>query len=77
MAIDAVAQLRHRGVTVIPGPLVSLPAGHGFLYAEPVYVARAGRTPTLGTVLLSYCGRVAAGRNTEDALIALTRSGLG
>lgn len=77
VAIDAVAHLRHRGVTVIPGPLVSLPAGHGFLYAEPVYVARAGRTPTLGTVLLSYCGRVAAGRNTQAALTALTRSGPG
>jgi uncharacterized membrane protein (UPF0182 family) len=77
VAIDAVARLRHRGVTVIPGPLVSLPAGRGFLYAEPVYLARARRTPTLGTVLLSYCGRVAAGRNTQDALTALTRSGPG
>jgi uncharacterized protein len=77
VAIGAVARLRHRGVTVIPGPLVSLPAGHGFLYAEPVYVARAGRTPMLGTVLLSYDGRVATGRNTQDALTALIRSGLG
>jgi uncharacterized membrane protein (UPF0182 family) len=77
VAIGAVARLRHRGVTVIPGPLVSLPAGRGFLYAEPVYVARAGRTPMLGTVLVSYGGRVAAGRNTQDALTALTRSGLG
>jgi uncharacterized membrane protein (UPF0182 family) len=74
VAIAAVAHLRHRGITVIPGPLVSLPAGHGFLYAEPVYVARAGRTPTLGTVLLSYGGRVAAGRSTRAALAALTRS---
>ena len=40
-------------------------------------VARAGHPPRLGTVLISYGGRVAAGRNTQDALTALTRSGLG
>jgi uncharacterized membrane protein (UPF0182 family) len=77
VATAAVARLRHRGTTVIPGPLLTLPAGRGFLYAEPVYVARPGRPPVLGTVLLSYDGRVAAGRNTEAALTALTRSGLG
>jgi uncharacterized membrane protein (UPF0182 family) len=70
----AVARLRHRGTRLIPGPLVTLPAGHGFLYAEPVYAARPGRPPLLETVLLSYGGRVAAGPTTKAALAALTRS---
>ena len=77
LAVAAVARLHHPGATVIAGPLVTLPAGRGFLYAEPVYVARAGRTPVLGTVLLSYDGRVAAGGTAQAALTALTRSGLG
>jgi uncharacterized membrane protein (UPF0182 family) len=74
VATTALAGLRRAGSTVIPGPLVTLPAGNGFLYAEPVYVARAGHTPVLGTVLVSYDGRVASGRTAHAALTGLSHA---
>jgi uncharacterized protein len=77
VAIAALARLRRAGSTEIPGPLVTLPAGNSFLYAEPVYVARAGHTPVLGTVLVSYDGRVASGRTAHAALTDLSHSGPG
>jgi uncharacterized membrane protein (UPF0182 family) len=77
VAIAALTRLRHAGSTVIPGPLVTLPAGNGFLYAEPVYVTRAGRTPVLGTVLVSYDGRVVSGRTAHAALTGLSHPGPG
>jgi uncharacterized membrane protein (UPF0182 family) len=77
VAIAALTRLRRPGTRLLPGPLVTLPTGHGFLYAEPVYEARPGRNPTLGTVLLSYGGRVAAGHTAQAALTSLTRTGLG
>ena len=77
VAIAALARLRRPGTRLLPGPLVTLPTGHGFLYAEPVYEARPGRNPALGTVLLSYGGRVAAGDSAQAALTGLTRTGLG
>lgn len=76
-AIAALARLRRAGTAVIPGPLVTLPVGNSFLYAEPVYVARAGRTPVLGTVLVSYDGRVASGRTARAALTGLGHAGAG
>lgn len=74
-AAAALARLRRAGSAVRPGPLITLPAGGGFLYAEPVYAARAGRTPVLATVLVSYDGRVGCGRTARAALAALSRSG--
>ncbi len=65
--------LRRGGSKVILGNLISLPAGPGFLYVEPVYVeasaqGNAGSYPTLQEVLTSYGNSVGFGKTLQAAL---------
>jgi uncharacterized membrane protein (UPF0182 family) len=59
------------GPMVRAGPLAVLPAGNGFLYAEPVYLMAAGRAPVLRSVLAGYDGKVGFGPTTRAALADL------
>jgi uncharacterized membrane protein (UPF0182 family) len=59
------------GPMVRAGPLAVLPAGNGFLYAQPVYLMAAGRAPVLQSVLAGYDGKVGFGQTTRAALADL------
>jgi uncharacterized membrane protein (UPF0182 family) len=76
------SQLRRGGSKVILGNLITLPAGGGFLYIEPVYVeaSAAGSTgsyPTVQRVFASYGGNVGYGQTLADALSQLFGLGAG
>jgi hypothetical protein len=64
----------------VPGNLLTLPVGDGFMYVQPVYTQRAGESnfPILRFVLVSYNGSVGIGTTLrgaiEDALLGETSS---
>ena len=64
----------------VPGNLLTLPVGDGFMYVQPVYTRREGESnfPILRFVLVSYNGNVGIGTTLrgaiEDALLSDTSS---
>ena len=54
----------------VPGNLLTLPVGDGFMYVQPVYTQRAGESnfPILRFVLVSYNGSVGIGTTLSAAI---------
>ena len=67
---DALFPFRQNRAEVIFGNLLTIPAGQGLLYVQPVYVrAQGGESfPTLQRVLVSYGNEVAAGTTLAASL---------
>ena len=70
---DALFPFRQNRATVTFGNLLTLPAGQGLLYVQPVFVrAQGGESfPTLQRVLVSYGNEVAAGTTLAESLADL------
>ena len=52
----------------VPGNLLTLPVGDGFMYVQPVYTRKAGSFPILRFVLASYNGSVGIGQTLRAAI---------
>ena len=70
---DALLAFRQAGVTELYGNLLTVPAGNGLLYVQPIYTQResasgTGTYPQLQFVLASFGTNVGIGQTLEDAL---------
>ncbi|MCW2615802.1 MAG: hypothetical protein JWN08_2796 [Frankiales bacterium] len=76
---DALFPFRQNRATVTFGNLLTLPAGGGLLYVQPVFVrAQGGESfPTLQRVLVSYGNEVAANTTLAGSLRDLFGTGTG
>jgi hypothetical protein len=52
----------------VPGNLLTLPVGDGFMYVQPVYTQKPGSFPILRFVLASYNGSVGIGTTLRAAI---------
>jgi uncharacterized protein len=70
---DALFPFRQNRADVTFGNLLTLPAGNGLLYVQPVFVrAQSGESfPTMRRVLVSFGNEVAAGRTLTESLTQL------
>jgi uncharacterized membrane protein (UPF0182 family) len=70
---DALFPFRQNRAEVTFGNLLTLPAGNGLLYVQPVFVrAQGGESfPTLRRVLVSFGNEVAAGTTLAESLADL------
>jgi uncharacterized membrane protein (UPF0182 family) len=70
---DALFPFRQNRAEVTFGNLLTLPAGNGLLYVQPVFVrAQGGESfPTLQRVLVSFGNEVAAGTTLAESLADL------
>jgi uncharacterized membrane protein (UPF0182 family) len=73
---DALFPFRQNKATVTFGNLLTIPAGRGLLYVQPVFVRASGGEsfPTLERVLVSYGNRVAANTTLAGSLADLFRN---
>ncbi|MBA2640330.1 MAG: UPF0182 family protein [Nocardioidaceae bacterium] len=70
---NALLSFRQAGVTELYGNLLTVPAGNGLLYVQPIYTQRESTTgtgtyPQLQFVLASFGTNVGIGENLEEAL---------